>query len=810
MDRDIMQRRSGIMSEKTRNDLLREIDDLKWRLHEAQENLDAIRQGEIDAIVVSGEKGEQVFTLKEADRPYRIIIEEMSEGAVTVSEEGVILYCNRQLASMLGVPLERLMGKSLCDYVSPASRSELTKLISEDRGRTGRAEIVLRRAGGEEIHTLVSFSPFRIDDIPAFLGVVTDVSSEKKAQERVKETNELLERMFANTHVLTVYLDREFNFIRVNRAFCMVCGRAEEFFEGKNFFSLYPDPAIRRIFRRAVETGEPFSANEKLFSCCLDRPQDMYWDWNLQPVKGQTGEVEGLILTLVDRTAHKALEKERQRLVKAVEHAGDVVIITDSEGTVQYVNSAVERITGFKPRELVGKPLGFIRPNGDGARNIHRTLAAGGVWKGRRTGQRKDGERIEFESTVSPVYGESGKVLNYVVIEHDMTHEALLEQQVRQMQKIEALGRLAGGIAHDLNNILYPIIINTEMLLNDTRPDSPEYEPLKQVLHAAYRQRDLVKQVLAFSRRNEQQHRPVAVTPLVREALQFLKVSLPSTIDIQERLHAACDTVMGDPAQIHQVIMNLSTNAAEAIGSKPGTIEVTLANTRLDDKRVLPGMRVGQYLQLTVRDTGGGMTEEEVERAFEPFFSTKDTSKSSGMGLAVVHGIVKSHGGTITVESKKNKGSRFTVYMPVAGKGEERMQTSDRDGPGKSGDKKQRVLLVDDENLVLMSVQRALERLGYEVDAVKDGPDALEIFCEDPDSFDVVITDQTMPKMTGAELAEEILHIRPDIPVILSTGFSETISEQEARAMGVRDLLMKPATTKDLDAVIRRATGRQA
>ncbi len=809
MDRSITQRRAGIMSEKTRDDLLREIDDLKWRLHEAQENLDAIRQGEIDAIVVSGAQGEQVFTLKEADRPYRIIIEEMSEGTVTVSEDGAILYCNRQLASMLGVPLERLIGTSLCDYVSPASRAELTGLISKDLGRTGRAEIVLRRAGGENVHTLVSFSPFRIEDVPAFLGVVTDVSSEKKAQESLKKTNELLERMFANTHILIVYLDREFNFIRVNRSFCVVCGRPEEFFEGKNYFDLYPDPATRRIFRGAVETGEPYSAGEKPFSCSLDRPQDMYWDWNLQPVKGTAGEIEGLILTLVDRTAHKALEKERQRLVKAMEHAGDVVIITDSGGTVQYANSAVERITGFEPRELVGKPLDFIRENGEGARDIHRALADGGVWKGRRSGQRKDGEHLELESTVSTVYDESGRVLNYVVIEHDITHETLLEQQVRQMQNIEALGRLAGGIAHDLNNILYPIIINTEMLIDDAGPGSPAYEPLNQVLHAAYRQKDLVKQVLAFSRRNEQQRRPIQVTPLVREALHFLRVSLPSTIDIQEHLNAACDTVMGDPTQIHQVIMNLSTNAAEALGSKPGTIEVTLANTRLEENRVLPDMRPGQYLQLTVRDTGSGMTGEVVERAFEPFFSTKDTSKSSGMGLAVVHGIVKSHGGSITVESKKNKGSRFTVYFPVVDKSDQ-ARTSDRNAPGESGDRRQRVLLVDDESLVLMSVQRALERLGYEVDAVKDGPDALEIFCEDPDSFDVVITDQTMPKMTGAELAEELLHIRPDIPVILSTGFSETISEQEARAMGVRDLLMKPATTKDLDAVIRRATAKRA
>ena len=396
-----------------------------------------------------------------------------------------------------------------------------------------------------------------------------------------------------------------------------------------------------------------------------------------------------------------------------------------------------------------------------------------------------------------------------MVVEHDVTHEALLEQQVRQMQKIEALGRLAGGIAHDLNNILYPIIINTEMLLEEAGPESPSYQPLNQVLKAAYRQKDLVKQILAFSRRNEQQRSLLRVAPVVREALHFLEASLPSTIELRENIHVGCDTVLGDPTQIHQVVMNLGTNAAEALGSKPGTIEVSLMNTRLEKDRLRPDMRSGQYLKLTVKDTGTGMPDDVVERIFEPFFTTKD--KSTGMGLAVVHGIVKSHGGAITVESKQNKGSRFTVYLPVAEKNSQgNTQGSGERQGGKYRKKKWRVLLVDDENLVLMSVRRALERLGYEVDAVKDGKDALELFCEAPETFDVVITDQTMPKMTGAELAEELLHIRPDIPVILSTGFSETISEQEAKAMGVSELLMKPATTKDLDAAIRKAIGKQA
>ena len=229
--------------------------------------------------------------------------------------------------------------------------------------------------------------------------------------------------------------------------------------------------------------------------------------------------------------------------------------------------------------------------------------------------------------------------------------------------------------------------------------------------------------------------------------------------------------------------------------------------TRQGQDRRQRQVKAGQHTRLVVKDTGCGMPEEVMDRVFEPFFPA--TVKCSGMGLAVMHGTVDSHGGASTVKGKQHKGSRFTVYLPVEEK-PARSESGEQETPvtDSSREKRQRVLLVDDEGLVLMSVQRALERLGYEVESVRDGPDALKLFCDAPDSFDVVITDQTMPKMTGAELAEELLHIRPDIPVILSTGFSEIISEQEARDMGVRDLLMKPATTKDLDRAIRKATGR--
>jgi len=497
-------------------------------------------------------------------------------------------------------------------------------------------------------------------------------------------------------------------------------------------------------------------------------------------------------------------DRERVMLENAVEQAGDGIIVTDSEGVVEYVNSASQKISGFSRGELLGSQLDLLQKDNPAFRHVRRVLGQDGLWKGRISTVRKDGSKSEVEAMVAAVRDEDGSIPNYIVIEHDVTNEMKLEQQVRQMQKMEALGRLAGGIAHDLNNILYPIIINTEMLLDEEGPGTTMHQPLRQILTAAYRQRDLVRQILAFSRRTEQKLKPVKIAPVIRESLKFLRASLPSTIEIRQDIHGEADMILGDPTQIHQVVMNLCSNAADALENQTGTIEVTLKHTYLEPARSRPDVKPGRYLQLTVSDTGRGMEHEVLDHIFEPFYTTKEASRGSGMGLAVVHGIVKGHRGTISVESKPGKGSRFIVYLPLVDDLYRQQMEAAGMAERQAKDRKQ-VLLVDDETIVLSSVQRALERLGFQVTSVGDGREALDRFIKSPREFDLIITDQTMPKLTGAQLAEEALRIRPDIPVILCTGFSEVITEQEAKDMGIRELLMKPATTKDLGEAINRA-----
>lgn len=386
----------------------------------------------------------------------------------------------------------------------------------------------------------------------------------------------------------------------------------------------------------------------------------------------------------------------------------------------------------------------------------------------------------------------------------DRTERAQTEQRIRQMQKMEGLGTLAGGIAHDFNNILMPIIINAELALLDVKQGvlpSPKYMQL--VKEAAARGQELVKQIITFSRQREQPRQPVDIKPVIKEALKFLRSSIPKNIEMQISIDGEPAVVLADPTQVHQVLMNLCSNAAYAMRGKVGILRVSLTRVEIDPERAARQMEVkpGPYLRLTVSDTGHGMDPEIRERAFDPFFTTKKAGEGTGMGLAVVHGIVKSHEGAIALESAVGKGTTVHVFLPLV-----QAEATPKDGsPGPIPTGKERILLIDDEEIQVRTLQHMLERLGYRVVAKTRAPEALEAFRMQPDAFDLVITDQTMPELTGATLAREVLRVRPDMPVILYTGYSETFHEEEARSIGIRDFTLKPLTVRDLAERIRKA-----
>jgi PAS domain S-box-containing protein len=402
-----------------------------------------------------------------------------------------------------------------------------------------------------------------------------------------------------------------------------------------------------------------------------------------------------------------------------------------------------------------------------------------------------------------------GKELLYSIV-YDITarkkaeeEKAALETQLLHAQKMESIGTLSGGIAHDFNNLLGIILGNAELAMDDM----PEWHPAKfnlnEIRTASLRARDVVKQLLSFSRKTDPKQRPVKLVQIVEDALKILRSSIPTSVEIHQNIpNDAEDTILADSTQINQVMINLFTNAAHAMEDTGGVITIGIENMDLDhvSAPIYPDLSPGSYVKLTVSDTGTGIDHEIKDRIFDPYFTTKEVGKGTGIGLSVVHGIVKSHKGAIFVDSQFGKGTIFSIFFPVAEEAVVIEAESDDEFP--TGN--ERILIVDDEESMADIGRRRLERLGYQVEARTDPREALDLFRAAPDQFDLVITDMTMPHITGDNLVKEILNIRPDMPTILCTGFSEKIDEEKAKQIGVREYIEKPIDQGRLSRLVRK------
>ena len=411
-----------------------------------------------------------------------------------------------------------------------------------------------------------------------------------------------------------------------------------------------------------------------------------------------------------------------------------------------------------------------------------------------------------IKSSIPPGYEDSWEKVFISVFDLTERIEAeeekkTLGRQLRQAQKMEAVGTLAGGIAHDFNNILSAVIGFTEMAMEDAPPNSFLSHNMEQVLHAGLRAKHLVQQILAFSRQSEHEMRPVQLDRIIKEACDLLRASLPTTIEIHTEIQSDA-FILGDPTQMHQVLMNLCTNAGHAMRDRGGRLTITLREAEDDELREkrLPGMTAEAYLQLTVDDTGHGIPPGIIDRIFDPFFTTKEHTEGTGMGLSVAHGIIKSHGGSIDVESRPGQGTTFRIYLPKV----PRHTPDDQRHAPPLPPGTERVLFVDDETMLVDMSRQILQRLGYQVTACTSSTEALQHFQADPAAFDLVITDMTMPHMTGKELALELLKINPSLPIILCTGFSETITEEAAKRIGIQAFILKPIVMSDLAETMRK------
>lgn len=519
------------------------------------------------------------------------------------------------------------------------------------------------------------------------------------------------------------------------------------------------------------------------------------------------------ITTLQAAAERKIVGKEYMMLASIIEQAKEGIFLFNGEGDIMYVNPAVESITGRLPKEMIGhniSTLEFQQHNRKFYDAIMNTISREEEKAGRFRYKRKDGVMLDIDVDIWSVSDTSGTDTSYAALIRDVTHEIQLERQLRQAQRMEAIGTLAGGISHDFNNTLASIITCAEMALDEIPPGKPLQELLDVILKSGLRGKSLVKQILTFSRHGEQELQEVRVEVIVNESLKLLRASLPASIEIRANMGNETGQIFADPTQIHQVVINLCTNAVHAMRGQPhGVLEISLENAEIvSGSPVIKGignLAPGRYLRLTVKDSGHGMTPKVMERIFDPFFTTKAHAEGTGLGLSVIHGIVKNHGGHITVASEPGCGAEFCVLLPridTVKPVEETVQT----WRATSGN--ERILLVDDEEDLALASQRMLNNLGYQVIAWSDPHSALQMFRAQPGRFDLVITDQTMPKMNGTELARELALIRPDIPIILCTGYDLSLSGVTTcngeTAEYITEVAIKPLERIEIAALIRR------
>jgi PAS domain S-box-containing protein len=517
--------------------------------------------------------------------------------------------------------------------------------------------------------------------------------------------------------------------------------------------------------------------------------------------------IKGVLANYKDIThriqANEELRKSEEKYKATFRTSPDAINLNSVEGGVYIdINEGFTKILGYSREDIIGTSsieLNIWNDPKDRAQLISGLKEHGVVENLEADFIGKDGQiRTGLMSASLVNINNKNTILS---ITRDITEQRKLETQLQQSQKMESIGTLAGGIAHDFNNILFPIVGHTEMMLEDIPENSEFRDNLNHIYAGALRASELVKQILTFSRQDSSDIKLMKMNPIIKEALKLIRSTIPTTIEIKQYLQSDCGAIKADPTQIHQIVMNLSTNAYHAMEENGGELNVKLKEIELEEPDLFdPNIKPGAYACLSISDTGKGMDNELIEKIFNPFFTTKEIGKGTGMGLSVVHGIVKSMHGAIKVSSNPDKGTKFHVYLPIAEAVKEQQVTNTtiviQGGT-------EHILLVDDEQAIIGMEQNMLERLGYKVTSRSSSLEALEAFRAAPDKFDLVITDMAMPNMSGDKLSIELTKIRPDIPILLCTGFSETMSEEKATSLGINGFLLKPIVMKDLAQNIR-------
>lgn len=728
-----------------------------------------------------------------------------------LTPEGVLISANPAALRFVGAKEENVLGKYFWETPWWSHSEELQKKIKSGistaaDGNFVRFETTHPGRDGEIKYVDFSINPVTNEngEIIYLVPEGRDISPMKEIENALLESQTLYKEAQEIAHIghwkydfiekRLEWSDELFRIFDISK---------EEFNDSLELFKnlIHPDERewVLDKFERSIKNREHFKLEHRVLL-----PQGII---KHVLVQGRTEFLHSgapliFIGTAQDVTEKKEAEERLLFTQHSVDEGSTPIIWMDGEQMILYANNAACNLLQYSEGELREAKGDLLYP--DEAIAYWNKYTP--IIREKRSAsdevelKRKDGSLISVFFTCSLVEY-MGKAY-FVFHLYDLTDLKRTEEKLRQAQKLEAIGTLAGGIAHDFNNILSGVIGYTEIALDDELPvDSPARRSLNQVLIAAYRARDLVKQILTFSRQSASQKAILDLIPIVEEVLRLMRASLPANIEIRHEFHGEKFEIIGDPTHVHQILTNLCTNAGYAIRKEGGVLSILLRTVEYNfsESEILKNISPGKYVKLTVEDTGPGIDKAIIEKIFNPFFTTKPKEEGTGLGLSVVHGIVKEHGGDISVDSKPGKGTSFTVHFPQIAISSVADHQTEKTLPRGS----ETILFVDDEEAIVATYSTTLEKLGYRVISTTRSEEALTLFSSDPEKFDLIVSDQTMPVMTGDQLVREALIIRRDIPIILCTGFSHTMDADEAQVLGARKLLMKPTSKQDLANSVR-------
>jgi PAS domain S-box-containing protein len=763
--------------------------------------------------------------LRESEEKFRSVVENAKEGIIIVQDDKIV-YINPKVEQLSPFSKEEIFEKNFLSFVHPDDRKSLIRrYLQVAEGKRLYESYDYRIIDKQGNTRWVSVNSANIDyqGKSAVLVFLTEITKRKQAEEVLKESVRLYRMLAENVHDILWTMDLDMNFTYISPSVERLSGYSVEEMMARSVEKILTPASYKLAMdvlaeELAVEkSGEEYDpVRSRMFEAeqnCKDG-STIWTEVTTSFLRDKDGKPVGILGVTRDISGRKrieaALRESEEKYRELVESINAIIYTVDRNGVLTYINPAAKSVLGYSPSQIVGKSFTefIFEEDLPHMKKRFQEILCGDTNPSECRLLNKYGEVRWVRAFSEParignnIIGLKGVAIDITENKKAEEEKKELEAQLLRSQKMQAIGTLAGGIAHEFNNVLWLILGNTELALANIPEGTPAHHSLKMVEMACYRAKDIVRQILGFSRQTEQKRIPLKISSIVKESLKLLRSSIPKTVEIRQDISTELDTALADPTQINQVVMNLCTNASYAMREKGGILEVRLEPIELDKSEATQhqDLNPGKYIRLTVQDTGHGIGPEVIERIFDPFFTTKEVGEGTGMGLSVVHGIVKSHGGVTSVNSEPGKGATFQVFIPSIESEVKPQIEAFEDVTAENA----RILFVDDETELVDMVKQLLEHKGYQVESKTSAAEALEVFRARPDEFDLVITDMTMPHMTGEKFAIELMAIRPDIPIILCTGYNEMISAEKAKALGIKEFVMKPIIMREMARTIQK------